>query len=218
SVSWDPAANGKTKLFGTWGRYYDKLFLSTVSAEEGPDHVVRYYKFNNYSLRNRIEPNKQIGAPVTTAPPSVYQVDRGLQTPFSDELTLGFEREIAPEVALSLTFIDRRYREQLQDIDVNHYLRFDPDTGLPLDVIGHIERSSDLRPVPSFARLPDGKPDLYVHNLYFNQILRVGNFNEARYRAIEVELRRRLARRWELQASYVYSRAVGAAEDFQSRL
>src|SRR6185436_7754982 len=47
---------------------------------------------------------------------------------------------------------------------------------------------------------------------------RVGNYNEARYRGIEVELRRRLARRWEMQASYTYSRAVGAAEDFQSRL
>jgi len=68
------------------------------------------------------------------------------------------------------------------------------------------------------VRVPDGRPDLYVYNLYFNQILRVGNYNEARYRAIEIELRRRLARRWEMQASYAYSRAVGAAEDFQSRL
>jgi outer membrane receptor protein involved in Fe transport len=219
SLSWDPGASGKSKLFATWGRYFDKLFLSTVSAEEGPDQVIRYYKFDNNRLRNRIEPNKQIGGPISTTPPSVNQIDRGLQTPFSDELTLGFEREIAPEVALSVTFIDRRYRQQLQDVDVNHYLRINPVTGQPLDVIGRINRLA--RPSSfqwSFSRSKDGRPDLYNYNLYFNQILRVGNFNEARYRAIEVELRRRLARRWELQASYAYSRAVGAAEDFQSRL
>jgi len=49
-------------------------------------------------------------------------------------------------------------------------------------------------------------------------VLRVGNSNSARYSAIEVELRRRMARRWQMQGSYTYSRAIGAAEDFQSRL
>ncbi|HEV8701378.1 MAG TPA: hypothetical protein VGV60_08925, partial [Candidatus Polarisedimenticolia bacterium] len=219
ALSWDPGAAGKSKVFATWGRFFDKLFLSTVDGEEGPDHVIRYYEFDNRALRNRIEPNRMIGTPISTSPPSIYQIDRGLQTPFSDEMTLGFEREIAPEVALSVTFIDRRYREQLQDLDVNHYLRPDPVTGQPLDLIGRIERVVlPGQGGPSYFRLPDGRPDLYLNNFYFNQILRVGNYNEARYRAIEVELRRRLARRWELQASYAYSRAVGAAEDFQSRL
>ncbi len=66
--------------------------------------------------------------------------------------------------------------------------------------------------------LPDGRPDLYIQNFFFNEVLRVGNFNQARYHAIELEVLRRLSRRWQLQASYTYSRAVGSAEDFQSRL
>src|SRR6185503_5022998 len=65
---------------------------------------------------------------------------------------------------------------------------------------------------------PDGRPDLFVRNHFFNQVLKVGNTNSSRYNAFEVELRRRLARRWQLQGSYTYSRAEGAAEDFQSRL
>jgi len=69
-------------------------------------------------------------------------------------------------------------------------------------------------PTPS----PDGRPDLFIRNPSFNQVLRLGNSNTSEYRAFEVELHRRLARRWQLQASYTYSRAVGAAEDFQSRL
>jgi outer membrane receptor protein involved in Fe transport len=67
-------------------------------------------------------------------------------------------------------------------------------------------------------RIGDGKPDLYLLNPFFNQLLRVANFNEAYYRGIEVQLTRRLSRRWQMQASYSYSRATGAAEDFQSRL
>jgi hypothetical protein len=57
-----------------------------------------------------------------------------------------------------------------------------------------------------------------VRNPFFNQVLRVGNTNTSAYGAFEVELRRRMARRWQMQGSYTYSRAQGAAEDFQSRL
>ncbi len=228
SISWDPWANGKTKVFATWGRYFDKLFLSTVVGEEGPDWLTRYYLFDNLAARNKVEFDRSLGGAVARSAPSAVQVDRGLQTPFSDELTLGFEREINPEVALSVTYVDRHYRQQLQDIDVNHYLKRDPVTGQPIDAIGSITTfiSYDIDPASGALvqiakesrRTPDGRPDLYINNPYFNQILRIGNFNQARYRGIEVGLKRRMARRWQMQASYTYSRAMGDAEDYQSRL
>ena len=37
AVSWDPWSDSKTKVYGTWSRFYDKLFLATVVGEEGPD-------------------------------------------------------------------------------------------------------------------------------------------------------------------------------------
>jgi hypothetical protein len=72
--------------------------------------------------------------------------------------------------------------------------------------------------VNAVRREPDGRPDLYIYNFFFNQVLRVGNYNEAAYRGMTLELVKRLSRRWELQGSYTYSRAQGQAEDFQSRL
>jgi hypothetical protein len=72
--------------------------------------------------------------------------------------------------------------------------------------------------LPRTMRQSDGRPDLFIRNFFFNQVLRVGNANEASYRAFELELVKRLARRWEMQTSYTYSRALGAAEDFQSSL
>src|SRR4029453_16995980 len=44
SLSWDPWADGKTQVIASWGRYYDKLFLNTMSLEQGPDTVTRVYK------------------------------------------------------------------------------------------------------------------------------------------------------------------------------
>jgi len=217
SVAWDPVSDGKTKVFATWGRYYDKLFLNTIVGEEGPDTINRYYLLDADGVNGQGVPNRHIGSVVSKAPPSATQVDRGLQTPFSDEFTIGFERELAPELALSVMFIRRDYRQQLQDIDVNHTVRLDPTTGEPLDSLGRLP-ASFAPGSSSTGRQPDGRPDLFINNLFFNQILRVGNYNQARYRGLEIALMKRLSRRWEMQGSYTYSRALGDAEDFQSRL
>jgi outer membrane receptor protein involved in Fe transport len=226
AVSWDPWRDGRTKLFATWGRYYDKLFLSTVVGEEGPDRVQRYYSVDHTgldffqkttlpgtSVAFIATPNHYIGDVISQSPPATTQISRNLQTPYSDEFTVGFEREVAPEMSLAIRYIDRHFREQLQDIDINHSLRTDPDTGALTDRYGSLIRVGNL-----VTPTPDGRPDLFIHNFFFNEILRVGNFNEARYKAIELEFLKRLSRRWQLQGSYTYSRAVGAAEDFQSRL
>ena len=230
SVSWDPWSDGRTKVFATWGRYYDKLFLSSVSGEQGTERVVRYYMYDRTgltitpALASPDFPNHRIGTLLSKAPPSITQVDRSLQTPYCDEATIGFEREVAPEMALAVRFIDRRYRDQLQDVDINHEVRINPATGLPLDDFGTLlvtpNQDPDVPPTtpPDTQPAKDGRPDLFINNPFFNEILRVGNSNAAEYRALEVELRKRLSRRWQMQASYTYSRARGDAEDFQSRL
>jgi hypothetical protein len=217
SLSWDPFYDGRTKIFATWGRYYDKLFLNSIVGEEGPDIINRYYLLDPSGVTANGQPNHGIGQVVSKAPPSATQVDRGLQTPWSDEFTLGFERELAPEVAVRLTYVNRKYRQQLQDIDINHTVRRDAAGNL-IDRFGRVSAGFD----PSFSggnfRQQDGKPDLYIEDFFFNQILSLGNYNDAEYHGLELEILKRLSRRWEMQGSYVYSRAMGAAEDFQSNL
>jgi hypothetical protein len=67
------------------------------------------------------------------------------------------------------------------------------------------------------SRAKDDRPDLYIHNFFFNQVLRLANFNESRYKAIELQITKRLSRKWQMDASYTYSRARGDAEDFLSQ-
>ncbi len=208
-VSWDPWGDSKSKVFLAWGRYYDKLFLDSVVHEEGPDQTWRYYERDGDAVTPAGAPDNGFGRLIAASPPSITQIDRGLQTPFSDELTLGFEREVALEVALRVTYINRRYRKQLQDRDINHNLRYGPD-GTPVDIIG--------RHLGSGVPVADGRPDFYIENFFFNQVFEVGNFNEARYTGIEVELKKRLSRKWQMEASYTYSRAIGAAEQYLSEL
>jgi len=208
-VSWDPFGDSKTKLFLNWGRFYDKLFLDSVVREQGPDTVFRYYRHDPDGLTGSGVPNNGFGALVSAAPPSIALVDRSLGTPFADELTIGYEREVSPEVALRVTYVHRAFRDQLQDRDINHTFRDGPD-GRPIDIVGSFASGA--------STISDGRPDLFVNNAFFNQVLLVGNFNAARYRGLEVELTRRLSRKWQMQASYTYSRAIGAAEEYLSAL
>jgi len=216
SVSWDPWADSKTKVFANWGRYYDRLFLDTVVGEEGPDTISRYYVKDSNGVTANGTPDNGIGPPISKAPPSATQVDRGLQTPFSDELTIGFERELAPEVSIRLTYINKKYRDQLQDRDINHSLRFDEKTGIPIDDGGGLLTTNAEG--GSATPVPNNKPDLFIHNFFFNQIYYLSNINSARYHGFELQLTKRLSRKWQMDASYTYSRSLGFADSFYSQL
>jgi hypothetical protein len=227
-ASWDPAGDGRSKLFAAWGRYYDRLFLSSVTGEQGVQTINRYYVLDRDGVSLNTDangvvqssvPDDHFGTLLSGSPPTVTQVDRGLRTPYSDEWMVGFEREVSPETSLGIRYINRHYRDQLQDIDINHSNRIDPRTHEPTDLFGALQTVTDpVTGQTSQVPVPDGKPDLFVNDVFFNQVLRVGNFNTAVYHGIELELRRRLSHRWQMQGSYTYSRALGQAEDFQSRL
>jgi len=212
AVSWDPWADSRTKITASWSRFYDKLFLNSIIPEEGPDQIARYYRADADGITGSGVPDNGIGATISKAPASTAQVDRGLQTPFTDEWSIGFERELAPEVSLRLTYINRRARLGLQDRDVNHEVRF-TDDGEYQDIIGRLNILGQR-----ITRANNNVPDLYARNFFFNQIYRFGNYNSSEYGGIEVQVVKRLSRKWQMDASYTYGKAQGFAEDFNSEL
>ena len=214
ALSWDPFSDSKTKIFASWSRFYDKLFLGTIIPEEGPDQISRYYQKDQDGISGNGLPNRGFGQAISKAPPSASQIDRGLQTPFTDEWSIGFEREIAPEVSFRLSYIQRDARDGLQDRDINHEVRYKPD-GKFLDANGNLLIPSNGS---AGVRSGDFVPDLFIHNFFFNQIYRLGNYNSSEYKGVEMVISKRLSRKWQMDASYTYSRAQGFAEDFQSAL
>jgi hypothetical protein len=240
SVSWDPWNNGRTKVFATWGRYHGELPLLPLTAERGPAFIgqgldVRPTVQQLPDGSQVIEQEVESVATETTAF-SISQVDRKLRSPFTDELTLGIERELAAETSLGITYIHRKFRRQLQDRDVNHYTRdrgdhclYDPHygegtpagepDGVPDDCVGRrIIHDWDPFGRPIYRDVPDGRPDLYLYNPLFNQVQLLGNFNESDYEAVQIALRRRFYRNWKLEASYVWSRAKSVADLFDPLL
>jgi len=114
SLSWDPWSNNKTRFAVTAGRYYDKLFLNIplIELEPAGANLV----FNTEPLTGQVTGLRASVNPTV----NISAVDRDLRTPYQDEMTFGFEREIFAETSISVDYIRRRFRDQLQDFDLNH--------------------------------------------------------------------------------------------------
>ena len=202
SISYDPFADDKMKLFASWGRFYDRLFLGTVIPEQARD-------FDYISLA-RDETTETFSGPAQRNF-QIYQVSRDLSTPFVDEFVLGLERELSPEFSVRANFIRRKGRDQIQTRDINHSTRdLEPADGVPDD-----EFFNDNPGGGGSPGTPDTFADLYPINPFFGGIFFLDNVNFSDFRAFEVNLVKRLHRNWQFDFSYTYSEAKGNAEAFE---
>ncbi len=246
SVSWDPLGDNRTRLSASWGRYTQNTYLEPLVVENGPDGLSKFF---GLQLDDRGTADFNFGsiydADLSRSAFSVNVVDRDLEREYADELVVAARREIAPETALQVSYIRRAYRNQLQDVDVNHVPISDEDmrTRWPgsfdtsvmggdcptargdfWDCGGLLVRTPLRDPSGlggagyAVTNFPDGLPDLKVLNPLFNGIYRIGNDNESDYRAVSLEFERRFFHSWELYGSYTWSRAEGQAEDFLATL
>ena len=230
SLAWDPWSNGKTKLAATARRYYGSLFLGLPLLEI--DSPTAYVELEAEEIRGRwtILPGS-LGLRNSVSPSvNVDAVARDLKTPYNDELSLFFEREIATETSVRLTYIQRQFRDQLQDVDLNHVPldagRCNATSPVPGDQHPVVppgdgildDCAGDFRDRAKSLPQPDGILDLYVQNPGWGNLLLVGNVNSIDYHAYVLELVRRQYRNWELQGSYTFSRAIGDGEDYNQGL
>jgi len=120
SVAWDPWSNGKTKIAGSFRRYFGNVFLTIPLIEI--DSATAFVAFDATQVQGQWRiPDGPAGLRNSISPAvNVDAVDRDLETPYNDEIALSFEREIATETSVKFTYINRKFRDQYQDIDLNH--------------------------------------------------------------------------------------------------
>jgi len=255
AVAWDPWSNGKSRLSFSAGRYYDKIVLAIPLLELEPAETMLTFISFPFSELSIFFDSGVLG----TFTPAVdaHMVDREMTTPYQDEYALSFEREVARESSVRLTYLHRNFEDQLQDIDINHaagdkgrcvisanfgsspavlaspgegqpvtdpytgstYTDTDPGIGDGVvdDCTGIVVNEGGPVVGRDFE-YPDGLPDLYKQNPGWGEVLLVGNFNSTQYDAVIVEFIRRMYRRWQMNASYTWSEAIGDAEDFDQIL
>jgi hypothetical protein len=109
SLSWDPWNDGKTKFAMSVGRYYDKIFLAVLTQESQPVNVT-------FKVSEPVGPNGAIFEPTY----SYTTIDRHLKTPYNDEYTLSAQRTFLQENSISLTYVRRSFKRQLERHNLNN--------------------------------------------------------------------------------------------------
>jgi len=107
SVAWDPWNDGKTKFAVSAGRYYDKIFLGVLTQESQPVDATFTVPVAS-------------AATVAVDPTfSFTSVDRHLKTPYNDEFTISAQRTFLEENSISLTYVRRSFKHQLERHNIN---------------------------------------------------------------------------------------------------
>jgi outer membrane receptor for ferrienterochelin and colicin len=126
--AWDPFKDGKTALRGGFGRYFDQVFLNIpLNAENAK-------KFVGVTIANPGFPDPFVGGSVATPPPpSTVVFDPALTTPFGNTFSLGFQREIFRDLAVTVDGVYAQGEDLLVTLDQNYSI------------------NGSIRPNPNFA-------------------------------------------------------------------
>ncbi len=191
--AWDVAHNGKSKLYGFAGRYFQRVpteiaILTLNSYQSGfeifydPQMTV-WSGFSLFHGGGGVKIQGQTpGLPVTSR----------LKAPYTDEYLLGFYYEVLPDLQLGTRIIYRALGRAIDD------LSFDGGSTYVIANMG------DWTNVPTPGLSPDWSNN-YNETYYFPKPTRI-------YRALEITAVKRFSNNWQMGASYVLSRLEGNYE------
>ena len=189
SLVYDLFGDGRTKVFGFAGRYYDPIrndMSDFAGALTGPvDEEQINIKGTWVTFRTRG------GA---TTPDALFSPNT--KTPYTDEAMIGFETTIGQDIGLKITATNRKTRDIMEDFDLALYADPNGDTST-----GHADANSFFYlPLSYFgySSLPNS-----------NYVLGTLKGGKRDYNGLEVVLTKFKTDNWMAQASYTYNDASG---------
>jgi hypothetical protein len=182
-VVWDPTKDHRTKVFGSFGRFYEELPM---------DLVIRSYSFEQQPVIYNFDPvsNKPNDAAAAIAGDSnkvlggfTEPSDPNLRGQYLREFLLGAEREVIPNLAVGVKYVYRNYGEVIEDflcMNDGTYCVGNPGEGI-MQRIFTLDYATTY-PAPKPKRI---------------------------YRAVQLDVTKRFADNWSLLASYIWSKLDG---------
>jgi hypothetical protein len=193
--AWDVKGDGKWKLYGSWGLFYDITRLEMPRGSFGGDHWLEYYyTLDTPDWTNLVSgpncppacPGRLFRGPVNFRMPSFESVDPGIQPYQIQELTGGLEHELTSHVSVGVSYVHKQIDTAIEDIGSldaqGNELFTIGNPGLGLSNVAHRFADGTVVPFPKAVR---------------------------DYDAVQVNVNKRMSDRWALRASYLWSRLYG---------
>jgi outer membrane receptor protein involved in Fe transport len=190
-IVWDPTNDGRSKVFASWGRFYEAIPLDmNLRAING-----EAYQFQRYYTRGPITGNSWVnreGDPLDNYNYTLYRdstvgsytpIDPDLKNQYQDEYVIGGEYQFGSAWSAGARYVNKSLKRVIEDFGVFA----NPDD--PLELTGYII----------------GNPGEGTFVAPFEAPKR-------KYEALELTLNRAFRDNWQLNVSYVYAKATGNYE------
>jgi len=128
---WDFLGNGKSKIFGHWGRFYETIPMDIVIRSFGDEISIFSYNLSD-------DPNDVASDPTVRSSRilgGISRTDPGIKGQHLEEAVLGVEWEFAPNWAAGFKYIQRDLKEVIEDAlsaDGDYFIG-NPSEGLMTD-------------------------------------------------------------------------------------
>ncbi len=197
SFAWDPLGDQRTSIHGAYGIFFDNHITSIsgiTNLINGSTNVRTFVAQlpNTVPIAAWNAPGRRLPEAALPAgyPSLEISIDPGLETPYAHHASIGVDRELAGQLAVSANFVYARGFAQLGTIDYNPVV----------PALGAGRRPEDVNGVPGTSA----------------SILQYSSFGETWYRGLTVSATKRFSNRYQFLASYTLSKAEDNSTDFQS--
>jgi hypothetical protein len=216
--AWDVYGDGRTSLRGGYGIFFYQQVVDDENRYQmpyGASITLNPTQAQNYEdpfggpspfpyTVNTTNPIYISGATVYATP------NNGGSTPYAEEFNLSVQQQLSTTYALQISYVGSDFIKQLQSADINA-----PTLPTPaqLNSSGGVPPALSRRPYEPYTTSGAGYPYTSFNNegFYFQGIQELLNNLNTNYNSLQVTLRGRLGRQVNLNASYVWAKAMNNA-------
>ena len=177
--------SGQTVAKASYGRYYGRVSMQNYYAIS-PGNVI-----SSYFLYNKV--NGQYDIPYFTVNPNGnYAVDPNLKNPYTDQFSIGLERQLAPSLGLELSFVVKKDANFIRVTDTRGQYVTQPY----VDTFNGVTQTLAV-----YNRVSPSSQSLFTTT-------NPAGYQQA-YKTFVVSVNKRLSARWQLLSSYQYEKSEG---------
>ena len=196
--AWDATGDGRTKVYGSWGIFYDIIKLQMPRGSWGGDKWLEYWYTLDTPNFESLDvpgcppacPGRLLSGPVDFRHPSAFEGEGGndpnLEPMKLQELVFGVERELAPTLSVSARYVHKQIDRAIEDVGVLD------EAGNEIYTIAN----------PGFGLRASFIPDGGTTPITYPKAKRD-------YDGVELALNKRLSNRWSGRVSYLWSQLEG---------
>jgi outer membrane receptor for ferrienterochelin and colicin len=182
-VVWNPGHDAKTKVFGSFGLYYEEIPM---------DLVIRSFSFERQPRVNNFDPTGIVPDPqadaILDSSSGIFggftePSDPDLKNQYVREIIVGGEREVIPDLAVGAKYIYRDYGRVIEDflcMDDGTYCIGNPGKGIMKDIFT-LDYATTF-PAPDPKRI---------------------------FHGVQLDVTKRFSNNWQMVASYIWSTLKG---------